>query len=201
MGRTSDARQRLVESSLELIHSQSYSTVSVEDLCKKAGVNKGSFYYFFPSKHALTLEALEAYWQKSKTEVLEPAFLTDIAPLARINRVFEMAFQFHQLHHTGEGGLFGCLLGNLTCELGSYDPQVRQKLQEIFVEFYAYFEVALYEAQGRGELAHNIFVPDAARGLVAYLQGLILMAKAHNQVSLIKELSSNALRMLGVSDY
>ena len=55
----SDTRERLVTITRDLVHGSTYADVSVEDVCKAAGVNKGSLYHFFPSKHALGLAVLE----------------------------------------------------------------------------------------------------------------------------------------------
>ena len=43
MGRTSDAKVRLLEVAFDLIWDQSYGSVSVEHICQRADVNKGSF--------------------------------------------------------------------------------------------------------------------------------------------------------------
>ena len=49
MGRTSNAKERLLQVAFDLIWQQSYGSVSVDHICKRANVKKGSFYYFFPS--------------------------------------------------------------------------------------------------------------------------------------------------------
>ena len=72
MGRTSDARENLIHSAIELIGNRSYNAVGVQELCEHAGVKKGSFYHFFPSKRHLTLEAIDTIWQVYKGEMLEP---------------------------------------------------------------------------------------------------------------------------------
>ena len=53
MGRTSDANERLMDAALDLIWEESYGAVTIDDICKRADVKKGSFYYFFDSKAAL----------------------------------------------------------------------------------------------------------------------------------------------------
>ena len=53
MGRTSDARERLIATAIELIRARSYESVGVDALCNHAQVKKGSFYHFFPSKQDL----------------------------------------------------------------------------------------------------------------------------------------------------
>ena len=44
-----------------MIGSSSYASTGVAEICKKAGVNKGSFYHFFESKEELAINALDAY--------------------------------------------------------------------------------------------------------------------------------------------
>ena len=63
MGRTSDAREKLLAVAFDLIHESSYGSVSVEQICTRAGVNKGSFYYFFKTKTDLVVAAYEEHWR------------------------------------------------------------------------------------------------------------------------------------------
>ncbi len=66
MGRTSNAKERLLQVAFDLIWRQSYGSVSVDDICDRAKVKKGSFYYFFPSKSDLAVAAYEEHWQQSQ---------------------------------------------------------------------------------------------------------------------------------------
>ncbi|MEJ0000093.1 MAG: TetR/AcrR family transcriptional regulator [Verrucomicrobiota bacterium] len=50
MGRKSDSRQRLMDAAHGLIWSYSSGAVTIEAICDRARVKKGSFYYFFDSK-------------------------------------------------------------------------------------------------------------------------------------------------------
>jgi AcrR family transcriptional regulator len=78
MGRSSNAKQRLILTALQLIQERSYGAVGVDLICKQAGVNKGSFYYFFPSKSDLAIAALESYWQEFEATVMKPAFAPEV---------------------------------------------------------------------------------------------------------------------------
>ena len=69
MGRVSDAKQRLMDAVLDLIWSGSYGSTTIDQICEKAGVKKGSFYYFFDSKAELAAEAIEASWQEKRSEL------------------------------------------------------------------------------------------------------------------------------------
>ncbi|PYJ58790.1 MAG: TetR/AcrR family transcriptional regulator, partial [Verrucomicrobia bacterium] len=44
MGRVSDAKERLMGAVRELIWEGSYGSTTIDQICEKAGVKKGSFY-------------------------------------------------------------------------------------------------------------------------------------------------------------
>jgi TetR/AcrR family transcriptional repressor of nem operon len=85
MGRVSDAKQRLMDAVLELIWTGSYGNTTIDHICDKAGVKKGSFYYFFESKADLAAAAFEANWQIKKAE-LDAMFSPTIPPLERLQK-------------------------------------------------------------------------------------------------------------------
>ncbi len=82
MGRTSDANERLMDAALDLIWEESYGAVTIDDICKRADVKKGSFYYFFNSKSELAIAALERMWnEESKPRMDQPVFRPTVEPL------------------------------------------------------------------------------------------------------------------------
>ena len=79
---TSDTRQKLIDTALELIWQSSYGAVSVDDICKSADVKKGSFYHFFPSKVDLAIAAME-HAQESMRPDLDRIFSASTPPLRK----------------------------------------------------------------------------------------------------------------------
>ena len=189
MPRVSTARSRLVASARRRIHASSYAAASVEDLCADAGVQKGSFYYFFPSKRDLALAAIDDQWANTQATILEPAFASDVEPLARIARFFH-AVADHQRGRV----VRGCPFGNLAAELGTQDRAIRDRIRRVFDGYQAYFEQALREAAAGGSLP-EVDVPSAARALLAYFQGALLLAKTHNDARVIDTLADHALNL------
>jgi TetR/AcrR family transcriptional repressor of nem operon len=195
MGRTSDAKERLIDSAVTLIHARSYSTVSVDDLCAQAGVNKGSFYHFFPTKRDLAVAAIERQWAAARQHVLDPAFAPDIAPLERIPRLFRLAAELQGQSEAPSSSVPGCPFGNLAAELGTQDAVIRDKLREVFAGYGAYFEHALHEAQAAGEIG-PLDVPAVARTLLACFEGALLLAKTYNDAAIIAHLGRNAVGLI-----
>ena len=83
MGRVSDAKERLMEAVLELIWTGSYGGTTIDHICDRAGVKKGSFYYFFDSKADLALAAVEVGWNRIRPD-LDALFSATIPPLERL---------------------------------------------------------------------------------------------------------------------
>jgi TetR/AcrR family transcriptional regulator, transcriptional repressor for nem operon len=191
MGRSSTSRARLVDCARELIHASNYGSASVDDLCAGAGVKKGSFYYFFPSKRDLALTVLDAQWAGARQNVLKPAFKPDLPPLERITRFFRRA-----AHIQRRPVVFGCPFGNLALELGTLDDAVRDKVSEIFEGYRGYFDRALREAVSAGDIA-PLDVPRATQALLAYFQGAMLLAKTANDADVIEQLGERAVWLVG----
>jgi TetR/AcrR family transcriptional regulator, transcriptional repressor for nem operon len=95
MGRVSDAKKRLMDAVLELIWTGSYGTTTIDHICQKAGVKKGSLYYFFASKSELAAEALDVGW-KSKQEELDKIFSPLTPPLDRIRKYCAFSYKSQQ---------------------------------------------------------------------------------------------------------
>jgi len=194
MGRTSDANERLVATAAELLHARGYASVGVEALCRRARVRKGSFYHFFRSKHALTLAALDWHWRRTREQVLDPAFRGDLPPIQRLERFFDLLANVQTSTRKRTGQLLGCPFGNLSGEMTSQDPRIRQKLRQIFQGIASYFEGALSEAVATGDLP-RIDPPTNAQALVAYMEGVLLLAAAENDPALIKRLGRKAVQL------
>ncbi len=182
-----DTRQRLIESAVELIHERSYASVGVTAICQHAGVQKGSFYHFFPSKHDLALAAIEAMIDHYDRVVFKPSLSIDGPALDRIERVFARAWS-DQLATTNEANrLPGCQLGNLAAELGAQDESIRMRLQAAFDHFEEQLEQSL--DQGGPSPEPRAEASLVSQAVFAYLQGVLLLAKTANDPDLILRLA------------
>lgn len=195
MGRPSDARKRLVRAAVTEIFAHSYGSVSVDDLCAKAMVTKSSFYHFFPSKHELALASLDAYWQSMQTHVIEPSFATDVAPQERILRFFDLTYEGQRALWETFGQLRGCLAGNMALEMSMQDAAFRDKVDSIFTAWIGYFEQAIRDGVEQGVFkATN--PATTAKALLAYLEGILLLARSSNDPEVIKQLRGGVLSLL-----
>src|SRR5271156_1368299 len=107
MGRTSDARRRLIDAAHELIWEYSYGAVTIDAICERAAVKKGSFYYFFESKSELAVAAIDAWWVERRL-AMEKMFRPETPPLERIREYLDFIAQRQLASYAQTGQVLGC---------------------------------------------------------------------------------------------
>lgn len=179
-----DTQQRILDSARELIYSRSYADVGVAAICEHAGVKKGSFYHFFPSKRDLTLAMLDAIYLGFKESLIAKAFAEDIPPMARLDRLGQLAYAFQQQVQKNTGLVLGCPFGNLSNELATQDETIRIRIEHIFTNLQVSIRKVLREAVDAGDI-DNINIEATAQAMLAYFEGVMLLAKNQNNVEII----------------
>ena len=197
MGRASDARERLVCAASDLLHARGYAAVGVAEICAAADVRKGSFYHFFESKQALTVEVVEAAWIAQRPGWLA-ALAEDQPPLTRVKSLLALQAKTQRDGHSSTGAMRGCLFGNLALEL-SHEEVVARALSSVFDDQVALLAEALHAAAEDGSLDPTQATNDIARDLLAQVEGTVLFAKVANDPSMMDRLWPTAARMLRVA--
>lgn len=196
MGRVSTARQRIIEATIELIWTDSYGAVSVDAICERARVKKGSFYHFFKSKDELVIAALDAHWEARKP-VLDKLFAPSRPPLDRLRAYFDSVCE----RQTELAKKFGRPPGCFYCKLGievSGETEIGKKVQSIMAAYVAYYESALADAAAEGWPLVDI--PGKARALFAFMEGVLTQARIYDDYEIMKNLGTSAFRFLGLGE-
>jgi len=194
MDTPNNTRQRIIDAAQQLIYARSYQEVGVQEICEHAGVKKGSFYHFFPSKRDLALAVLDQSRDVMYDMIINKAFVADIPPLARIERFFTTLYEFHKRLKQDTGYVPGCPFGNLGCEMSTLDEVIRNRVNDILRDAETPFALALDEAVASGELP-AIDTAASAKAIYAYTEGIMLYAKTSNDPELIRELGKHALKL------
>jgi TetR/AcrR family transcriptional repressor of nem operon len=174
MGRTSDARERIVRAAARLFLTRSYHAVGVDELCAAADVRKGSFYHYFPSKSDLAKAVIDmhadAFWARldASQEAAPPDRLHAAADaIGAIQMGFESRF----------GRAVGCPFGNFAAELATTDDELRQHVAGVLAELERRLAVVCREAGEQRLLRPGVDPDQLAHTLLAQYQGMILLAK------------------------
>ncbi len=199
MGRQgSDTKERLIATATELIWLNSYGSVSVDEICTKAGVKKGSFYHFFPSKADLALGAMDACYEAITPE-LNDIFSPGRPPLERFTLLAEHIYTKQEATREQYGHVCGCPFATLGSELAALDETIREKIDSICKRHLAYYENALRDMVSHGLIPPETDIEAKAEELYAYVLGQLMMARIQNSTQFLKlHLQDGLFRMLGV---
>jgi len=198
MGRVSDARERLMEAISELIWTGSYGATTIDQICDKAEVKKGSFYYFFKSKADLAEAAIDVEWVKFRA-ILDNVFSASVPPLERLKNYCDMEYRQQSDLKKQHGYVLGCPLCTLGAEVSTQESGLRKKVEEVMRKARSYLETAIRDAQAEKSI-HIKDAGDAARIVYAYMEGLLTQARIQNNVELLKDMSRGVFMILGVKE-
>jgi TetR/AcrR family transcriptional repressor of nem operon len=167
-------RDHLLDVGLRLFRERGFAATGVAEIAQAAGVPKGSFYNYFPSKEAFALEVLERYREAACQRVRASLSTPALSPLERVRR----AFSDQEIDLAAEHWSGSCLAGRLAQELAGEHPCFREPLDRTFVCIATELAGVLREAQAAGELDPGEDVEGLAGFLVTAWQGTLMRAKS-----------------------
>ncbi len=167
-------RERIVLAAAELIYRQGFGATSLDMVARRAGVNRGSLYYFFRSKKALALEIIGHYEGLLHRHYLGPALEGGGRGREKLARLADL---YCRMPLT-DAPCCGCPIGNLSLELSGLDEDLRNRLKEVWGGVFARIEGALRQAQREGELDPGADAGGLARAFFAQIQGAHIIARS-----------------------
>jgi TetR/AcrR family transcriptional repressor of nem operon len=198
MKQESPSKTKLLETAIDMIWASSYGSVSVDDICAKAGVNKGSFYYFFKSKSDLAVAAFERHWE-AKRAMMDRIFSPQFPPLERLDLFLNAIVEDQKARYRALGKMPGCPFCSLGSELSTQDENIRQKVEHIFGRQMKYIESLVRDLAAEG-LIQSSNHKELAEEIVSYFSGVLMQAKIENSVKHVERLAHGVRRMLGLKE-
>lgn len=192
----SDTRHRILETALNLIWRRSYGSVSVDDICRAAGVKKGSFYHFFSSKAQLTIEAMRTESDRI-VAIIEQIFRPEVPPLDRFSELARGILVEQSEKSLELGHVSGCPFCSLGSELSGHDDEVRQAMLTFADRPLQLYAAAITEASQRGTIP-PCDAQAKAHQIQAFIAGAMLEARLRNSLEPIRSIDTAIRSLLGV---
>lgn len=197
MGRTSDADERLKDAALDLIWEESYGAVTIDDICQRAEVKKGSFYYFFDSKASLAVAALERMWVDEWKPNLDAKFSPSLNPVVRLTTYLEAIYPMQVERKAKYGKVLGCPVCSVGSEVSTCEVNLSVKIREIMARKHRYYESSIRDAVAEG-LIEPCDPAQKALALAGLIEGLVSQSRIMNDPEILRELPAMALGLLRV---
>ena len=163
-----DARERLVESTRELLWERGYVGTSPKAIQERSGAGQGSMYHHFGGKQDLALAAIE----RNATDLVARMEADLGGPGTATDRVARYM-------RRERAALRGCPVGRLTMDPDVMaDPGLRRPVEEAFAAVRSRLARVIGEGRENGELDPSVDPEATATALVAVLQGGYVLARA-----------------------
>lgn len=163
-----DTRSELLLQAELLVRGRGYSGFSYADLAEAVGIRKASIHHHFRTKEDLGLALIAAY--DARYDEALAAILADHRALARIEA-------YGRLYLTGVEKGLGCLCAALAVELDTLPERLRADIARFFEKHVGWLEIVLAEGVAEGDLRPDLAPADAARMIVATLEGALLLER------------------------
>ncbi len=150
-----------------------YSATGVDDICKDAGVSKGSFYHQFASKEELAIAALGHFYADGLAH-LQAIDLSRVAPAQRWLAFLDaVANQGHEFWKDG------CLIGSLATEMALASKPLQREVARLFAETAQALEPLIEPFVASVDSA-SLNAPALAEHFLAVVEGAIVLSRAHD---------------------
>lgn len=176
---------------LHLFWEKGYQATTMQDLVDRMDMNRFSIYETFGGKHELFLSALDVYRRDiagSLRAVLEDE--------SKGREAIKDYFRTMAKDLSAKGGRVGCFLQNSTLELALTDGEVERRAKSTNLSFQKAIHAALVRSQKLGEIGPGKDLRQRARYLFSIGQGMIVVAKAHGDPKMIRDVSNHACELL-----
>ena len=191
-----DTREALIRCGMELLTEQGFNNTGLDQILKKVNVPKGSFYHYFENKETYGYVVLEEYSKFFIHKLDKHLSNKELPALDRLKAFIEDAIQGVERFDFKRG----CLVGNLTLELGSSHDQFREKLDTVFNTWKTLIADCLELAKSESSLAQSADSDQLADFFWISWEGAVMRAKLSQNKQPMELFSQQFFKLLPTLD-
>jgi TetR/AcrR family transcriptional repressor of nem operon len=185
-------RDKIIACGMHALIAKSYNAVGLQEILTAAGVPKGSFYHFFPSKEAFGVAVVEQYASQAADHLR--ALLRDgsRSPLARIRHWLESvrdSLVSHAFHRQ-------CLLAKTVLEMSSHSESLRLALKDGLDRLRTVLAQCIHEGQAQGEITAQYDAELLADVVLNAWEGVMMRAELNRDTRPIEAFMQVTLNAL-----
>jgi TetR/AcrR family transcriptional repressor of nem operon len=169
-------------------------SASVDDICAKAQVRKGSFYHFFKSKTQLIIAALDSHFETARVE-FDRIFSPSLPPVERLRGFFDYMLRRQADKKAQFGRVLGCPYCSAGLSASSDEQLIRERVGQIFTTYKKYFETALRDGKADGSISVKD-IPAAVETVFELIEGAMTSARIQNSLKPVENMGRGAFMLL-----
>lgn len=179
-------RENILTTAMGLALRQGHVATSIDEIISEAGINKGTFFYHFPSKKALAVAMIEKF-SEVEMQILEEN-------LAKANKLSKDPLQqllifvglIQELHAQLEEGQIGCLYASYSYENQLVDEDVKTMATDTFGQWKIKLSEKIQEIMKRYPPLFKINPDDLADMFLVTLEGAYVLTRIKKQSNAVE---------------
>jgi TetR/AcrR family transcriptional repressor of nem operon len=187
-----ESKAKLLDAALLVIRAKGYSATTVDDVCRTAGLTKGSFFHHFESKEDLALAAAAHFSSMADGLFASAPYRTLPDPVDRLLGYVD----FRKRILVGELPQFTCLLGTMVQEAYDTHPSIRAACDAGISDHAASLESDIAEAMAKSGIDTKWSAASLALYIQAVIQGAFILAKAKHGPQVARDCLEHLRRYL-----
>jgi len=187
-----ESKAKLLDAAVQVIRGKGYSATTVDDVCRAAGLTKGSFFHHFESKQELALEAAAHFSSRADELFARAPYRALPDPVDRLLGYVD----FRKAILRGELPEFTCLLGTMVQEAYDTHPPIRAACDAAISHHAASLETDIAEAMEQTGLEAEWSAASLALYTQAVIQGAFILAKAKHGREVVSDCLDHLRRYL-----
>jgi TetR/AcrR family transcriptional regulator, transcriptional repressor for nem operon len=183
-------RERIVSAAADLMYAQGVAGTSLGDVMAASGTGPSQLYHYFTDKDALVAEVVLT--QIARTLDTQQRLLGRVTSLSGLRR-----WRDAEVLEARSRRSHGCPLGSLASELSCRSEHSRLALAEAMATWEGYLGAAMRRIQAQGQLRTDADPAMLATGILAALEGGLLLAQTSLDPTRLERSLDAALLQLG----
>ena len=180
-----------VDRATDVFWAKGYEATSLSDLLAAMGINKGSFYNAFGSKHDLFVRGLLKYGQEQHSAALaDLAALND--PVQAIRKLFDFLIEQSAIDRDKKG----CLLVNTALDLPNQGPGIADIVKSSMDDIETFFRRQITEGIEAGDIPNHVDPDKTAKALLGLVVGLRVLARGVFEPGDLQAIKSQAIELI-----
>ncbi len=149
--------------------------MGINEILKACNIPRGSFYNFFETKEEYAGKVIDGYGRESLKMIARALSDMAVSPLERLKRFYAMLIDINEK----DGLDAGCLVNNLSIEVGGNNPGISHAADEVFLKWVKEIAKCVKEGQEKGEIIDSMPAEDIAEYMHAGIYGAFSRMKVN----------------------
>jgi len=187
-------KSEIIKLGKALFREHGYTNTGVGQILEEADLSKGSFYNFFESKEDYARQVLDSYVSDQYAYVSNMLQAQDKSPLERIDSFYQSMIEFNREEQCEKG----CLLANMTNEMGGLSEKISADSDRHFKSITGLLAKCINEGQVKNEITGRFEAHALADFIHNGFNGALLRAKAGRSTEPMEQFITMVIQMIKI---